>query len=97
VSFDPSDPYELDLDKYVKAVERVLPELPVENGNIRFEALWLETALPEDLLLEILDNYELELPSNVEQIISDRGQVLHKRRENGRPSGLDAQEEDKVD
>lgn len=97
MSFDPSDPYELDLDKYVKAVERVLPELPVENGNIRFEALWLETALPEDLLLEILDNYELELPSNVEQIISDRGQVLHKRRENGRPSGLDAQEEDKVD
>lgn len=97
MSFDPSDPYNLNLDKYVKAVERVLPELPVENGKIRFETLWLETALPEDLLLEILGNHELELPSNVEQIISDRGKVLHKRRENGSGSALDAPEEDEVD
>ena len=97
MSFDPSDPYNLNLDKYVKAVERVLPELPVENGKIRFETLWLEMALPEDLLLEILANHELTLPSNVEQIISDRGKVLHERRENGHPSSLDAPEEDGVD
>ena len=97
MSFDPSDPYNLNLDKYVKAVERVLPDLPVENGKIRFETLWLETALPEDLLLEILGNHELELPPNVEQIISDRGKVLHERRQNGSGPSLDAPEEDGVD
>lgn len=97
MSFDPSDPYELNINKYVQAVERVLPELPVENGKIRFETLWLETALPEDLLLEILGNHELELPVNVDQIVSDQGQVLHERRENGSGSALDAPAEDGVD
>lgn len=91
------DPYHLELDKYVKAIERALPQLPVENGKIRFETLWLETALPEDLLLEILGNHELELPANVEQIISNRGDVLHERRENGSGSSLDAPEEGGVD
>ena len=91
------DPYNLDLDKYVKAVERALPELPVENGRIRFDKLWLETALPEDLLMEILENEELALPSNVDQIISNRGQVLHERRADGPSSALDAPEGNGVD
>jgi len=97
VSFDPSDPYHIDLDKYVKAVELALPQLPVENGKVRFETLWLETALPEDLLLEILANHELELPPNVEQIISNRGTVLHERSDNDSASSLDGPEANGVD
>ncbi len=96
MSFDPSDPYHIDLDKYVKAVERALPQLSVDNGTVRFETLWLETALPEDLLLEILANYELELPPNVDKIVSDRGTVLHERSDNGSASSLDGSEENGV-
>lgn len=68
-----------DLGKYKKAIEKALPEIPVENGAITLEAIWLETALPEDLILEILKSNELELPPNVERIITRSGKVLYER------------------
>jgi len=69
-----------DLGKYKKAIEKALPEIPVENGAITLEAIWLETALPEDLILEILRSDELELPPNVERIITRSGKVLFERK-----------------
>ncbi len=72
----------LDLSKYKKAIEKALPEIPVENGAITLEAIWLETALPEDLILEVLLSNELTLPPNVERIITRGGQVLLERKLN---------------
>jgi len=69
-----------DLSKYKRAIEKALPEIPVENGAITLEAIWLETALPEDLILEILGGDELELPPNVERIITRSGKVLYERK-----------------
>jgi hypothetical protein len=69
----------LDLGKYKRAIEKAIPEIPVENGAITLEAIWLETALPEDLILEVLGNNELTLPPNVERIITRSGQVLLER------------------
>lgn len=71
--------HEFDADKYVKAIEKALPELPVENGAIKFEAIWLETALPEDLILEIVKGHDLQFPPNVERIVTSSGQVLRER------------------
>jgi hypothetical protein len=70
----------LDLSKYKRAIEKAIPEIPVENGAITLEAIWLETALPEDLILEIIKNNELLLPANVERIITRSGQVLLQRK-----------------
>lgn len=70
----------LDLSKYKKAIEKAIPEIPVENGAITLEAIWLETALPEDLILEILTSNNLALPANVERIITRSGQVLLERK-----------------
>jgi hypothetical protein len=69
----------LDLGKYKRAIEKAIPEIPVENGAITLEAIWLETALPEDLILEVLGNNELTLPPNVERIITRSGRVLLER------------------
>ncbi len=69
-----------DVGKYKKAIEKAIPEIPVENGAITLEAIWLETALPEDLILEILTSNNLALPANVERIITRSGQVLLERK-----------------
>lgn len=57
-----------DLDKYARAVERALPELPVEDGAIHLQELWIETGLPYDLLETLLKRYPLRWPSNVQRI-----------------------------
>jgi hypothetical protein len=68
-----------DLEKYKKAIEKTLTEIPVENGGVTLEAIWLETAIPEDILLEVVQNGELELPVYVERIVTRGGQVLFER------------------
>ena len=71
----------LEIEKYKQAVEKVLAELPVENGVITLEALWLELTLPEDLLIEILSGAELILPLNVDKVVSKDGRVLAEKKE----------------
>ena len=77
----------LDLSKYKKAIEKAVPEIPVENGAITLEAIWLETALPEDLIIEILTMNELVLPPNVERVLTRNGQVLLERKRTPSPDG----------
>ena len=77
----------LDLSKYKKAIEKAVPEIPVENGAITLEAIWLETSLPEDLIIEILSGNELVLPANVERVITRGGQVLLERKQRPSPDG----------
>ncbi len=67
-----------DLDKYVRSVEKALPELPVEDGVIRLREVWIETALPLDLLGEILKAHRLRWPPNVERVELLDGQVVHR-------------------
>ncbi len=68
-----------DADKYKRAIEKALAEIPVENGAVTLEALWLETAIPQDIIIEIVRNGGLELPPYVEKIATRDGQVLWER------------------
>ena len=82
-----------EMDKYKKAVEKTLEELPVENGVINLETLWLELTLPEDILIEILSMDDIVLPMNVEKVVSKDGKVLAQKKEvhsngTGDPSNL---------
>ncbi|GEM_PF-3346635 len=83
-----SHEFELDLAKYKRAIEKALPEIPAENGVITLEALWLETAIPEDVIREVLANGGVELPPYVDKIVTRRGEVLYERgpSPNGRPA-----------
>ncbi|NIT80071.1 MAG: hypothetical protein GWO44_25025 [Thermoplasmata archaeon] len=58
--------------RYREAIERVLPELPVENGTITIDSIWVETSLPRDLIIEIVKEGGLALPLNVEQITVEK-------------------------
>lgn len=68
INYNLLDGITTDLQHYVKAVEQVLPSLPVEDGVIRLDDLWLETSLPRDLLRHILQHGTLSWPANVERV-----------------------------
>ena len=55
--------------RYKQAVERALPRVPVKNGVIEIDSVWVETSLPYDLLEAILRREDLVRPANVERII----------------------------
>jgi len=54
--------------RYKNAVERVIPQLPVKNGVVDIDAIWIETSLPLDLLRSLLRRGDLKLPENVERV-----------------------------
>jgi hypothetical protein len=64
---DPQSDDEM-LERYKVAVERALPRVPVKNGVVEIDSVWVETSLPYDLLEAILRRDDLKLPPNVERI-----------------------------
>jgi hypothetical protein len=66
-SQDPTDANAMTL-RYKAAVERAIPHLPVKNGVVDIDSIWVETSLPFDLLRDLLKRPDLELPENVDRI-----------------------------
>jgi len=56
------------LARYKQAVERAIPHVPVKNGVVEIDSLWVETSIPYTLLQEILARNDLILPENVQRI-----------------------------
>jgi len=56
------------LASYRQALERTLARLPVKNGVVDIDAIWIETSIPYDLLRTLLQREDLKLPENVERI-----------------------------
>ena len=54
--------------RYKDAVERAIPRVPVKNGVVDIDSIWVETSLPQDMLRNILRREDLKLPDNVERI-----------------------------
>jgi len=54
--------------RYKEAVEKVLPHLPVKNGVVDIDSLWVELCIPYSLLREIISRKDLVLPDNVKEI-----------------------------
>lgn len=69
---------EVDRERYKRAIEKVLPELPVENGAIDIDSIWVETSLPRDLIVELIRD-GLELPTNVKRIVAKRRNLRRDR------------------
>ena len=53
---------------YKKAVERAITLLPVKNGVINIDSIWVATSLPYEILNEVLRQEDLVLPDNVDRI-----------------------------
>ncbi len=56
------------LECYRKALERALEVVPVRNGVVSIRDLWLETALPTDLIEELLRTDGVKLPPHVTRV-----------------------------
>ncbi len=56
------------ISRYKRAVEAAISRLPVKNGVVDIDSIWVETSLPYDLLQEILSRPDIVLPENVERI-----------------------------
>ena len=56
------------LQRYKEAVEKALLRLPVKNGVIDIDSLWVELSIPYSLLREIISRKDLALPDNVKRI-----------------------------
>jgi hypothetical protein len=53
---------------YKLAVEKAIAHLPVKNGVINIDSIWVATSLPYDILNEVLRQDGLVLPDNVDRI-----------------------------
>lgn len=56
-------------ESYRKAIEKAIPEIPVKDGVIDLNSIWVETSLPKDLIKEIIENGEIKFPKNIKKII----------------------------
>ena len=53
---------------YKQGVEKAITRLPVKNGVINIDSIWVETSIPYEILNVILRREDLVLPDNVERI-----------------------------
>lgn len=72
--------YQLDIDKYKKAIEKVIQRFADKGWEeIKVEELWFETSLPVDLIIEVIKS-GITVPPEV-KTITHRGNVLWKVQE----------------
>ena len=53
---------------YKLAIEKAIAHLPVKNGVINIDSIWVATSLPYEILNEVLRDDGLVLPDNVDRI-----------------------------
>lgn len=63
---------------YCRALEKAFERVPVRNGVVLVEDLWLETAIPVDLIVELLESDGVKIPPHVERV--DCAKVRRKGR-----------------
>lgn len=61
---------------YCRALEKAFERVPVRNGVVAAEDLWLETAIPIDLIVELLESDGVKIPPHVERV--DFGRTKRK-------------------
>ena len=67
---------------YKLAVEKAIAHLPVKNGVINIDSIWIATSIPYEILNEVLRQDGLVLPDNVDRI-NLKSSVREKK---GRPN-----------
>ncbi len=82
------------LARYKQAVEQAIVHVPVKNGVVEIDSLWVETSIPYPLLLEILTRDDLVLPENVKRINTTSRVLTGENR--GKKSGSRRRSKNKV-
>lgn len=58
--------------RYSQALEASLEKVSAKNKVVNVSQLQLETAIPQDLIIEILDRETIEFPERVDKIIDEK-------------------------
>ena len=59
-------------DGYRRAIERALERVVVRNGIVSIRDLWFETALPMDLIADLLQTDGIKMPAHVVRVDLER-------------------------
>ena len=61
--------YEMNWERYEKALSKILKDF-VNKGyeTISVEEIWIETSLPKDLIIELIQNRNVEFPEELTEI-----------------------------
>ncbi|MFP4135622.1 MAG: hypothetical protein ACLFN7_02065 [Candidatus Acetothermia bacterium] len=60
-------------ERYADAVEEALNRVAAKNGTVRIRQIQLETSVPKDLILEVLNKKIVEFPDRVDKIVDSEG------------------------
>ncbi|MBC7220451.1 hypothetical protein H5T55_03080 [Candidatus Bipolaricaulota bacterium] len=56
------------MDGYRRAIERALQRVPVRNGIVSLRDLWIETALPMELIADLLQADGIQIPPHIVRV-----------------------------
>ena len=65
--------------RYAGAIEEALERLAAKNGIVDMRQIQLETSVPKDLIIEVLDRGIVDFPERVEQIVENEEGKKWKR------------------
>ncbi|MFN3283243.1 MAG: hypothetical protein ACK40Q_03300 [Pseudothermotoga sp.] len=68
-------------ERYAKAIEKVLGDIVQrEHFDVDISEIWVETSIPQDLIVEIIENFPLQLPEALHSITSGE-KIIWKRKD----------------
>jgi len=65
--------------RYAEGIESALEKIAVKNKLVEVNQIQLETAIPRDLIIEILDRETVQFPDRVKRIIDEKEGKTWKR------------------
>ena len=65
--------------RYAGAIEEALDRLAAKNGVVKMRQIQLETSVPKDLIIEVLDRGMVDFPDRIVEIVdSEEGKTWKK-------------------
>jgi hypothetical protein len=65
--------------RYAGAIEDALDRLAAKNGVVKMRQIQLETSVPRDLIVEVLDKKMVDFPDRIDEIVdSEEGKTWKK-------------------
>lgn len=61
-----------DYSRYSGALESSLEKVSIKNKVVTVNQLQLETAIPRDLIIEVLDRGNFQFPDRVDEILDEK-------------------------
>lgn len=70
----------MDIEKYARAIEKCLVQMVQrEMSVVDVSEIWIDTSIPEDLIIEIIKTSQLNIPLEV-QTITNAGKIIWARK-----------------